>query len=143
AGARIIPLSFHVDYWNDLGWSDPFSSREFTDRQYFYGRVLGQTEVYTPQMVVAGRSGFVGDETRDRNAIVAAAGTSREGTSAGAAQVESITLALSLVRPPGAATISEIGVRATLKGQTGNGESEPDDLMLALTEDNLVSKVAK
>src|SRR5215813_4656252 len=37
-GSNVIPLSFHVDYWNRLGWTDPFSHAEFSDRQREYGR---------------------------------------------------------------------------------------------------------
>ena len=43
-----------MDYWNHLGWADPFSAPEFTARQEEYGRVLGGDGLYTPQMVVDG-----------------------------------------------------------------------------------------
>ncbi len=59
---KIIPLAFHVDYWDYLGWKDPFSSRLFTDRQRFYSSAWGENSIYTPQMVVAGRVGFVGSD---------------------------------------------------------------------------------
>ena len=51
----VIALAWHVDYWNYLGWNDPFSSEEATDRQRVYGRKMGLPYVYTPQMVVDGR----------------------------------------------------------------------------------------
>src|SRR5437879_1088636 len=51
-GAQIITLSEHVDYWNQLGWTDPFSAGLFTDRQQAYARTIQRAEVYTPQMVV-------------------------------------------------------------------------------------------
>ena len=57
---RVIPLAFHVDYWNRLGWRDPFSSAEWSRRQYFYVRALGANSAYTPQMVVNGARQFVG-----------------------------------------------------------------------------------
>jgi hypothetical protein len=74
AGAQIVLLSFHVDYWNDLGWKDPFSSPVFSGRQRDYAAAGGKTGVYTPQAVVDGRDEFVGsDEGRARDAIAAAA----------------------------------------------------------------------
>ena len=51
---NIIPLSFHVDYWNNLGWKDPFSSSEFSQRQQNYGRHFNLESIYTPQLVING-----------------------------------------------------------------------------------------
>jgi hypothetical protein len=53
--ADIVALSFHVDYWDYIGWKDPFASRETTQRQHVYARSLKQRYVYTPEMVVDGR----------------------------------------------------------------------------------------
>lgn len=55
----LAPLSFHVDYWNDLGWTDPYSSPAWTERQRQYARVLDD-RVYTPELVVGGAAGMVG-----------------------------------------------------------------------------------
>lgn len=57
---QIYALSFHVDYWNRLGWKDPFSNADFSARQYNYVRALGLNGAYTPQMVVNGEAEFVG-----------------------------------------------------------------------------------
>ena len=57
---RVFALSFHVDYWNRLGWKDPFSQAIFSDRQRRYARVLDDHRVYTPQIIVNGTDGFVG-----------------------------------------------------------------------------------
>ncbi len=66
-GKKILTLSFQVDYWNKLGWKDPFSRREFTQRQYQYATVLGTSSVYTPQMIINGQKAFVGsDESKAR-----------------------------------------------------------------------------
>lgn len=54
--ADIVALSFHVDYWNYLGWKDRFASHETTERQRVYARVLKQRYVYTPEMVIDGRA---------------------------------------------------------------------------------------
>lgn len=73
-GAQVIALSQHVDYWNRLGWTDPFSSPLFTRRQNAYADAFGNGTVYTPQMVVDGREEFVGSDTaRARQAIARAA----------------------------------------------------------------------
>jgi len=64
AGAQLIVLSEHVDYWNHIGWTDPFSSRSFSDRQTVYSDHFGLSSVYTPQMVVDGATEFVGTDSR-------------------------------------------------------------------------------
>lgn len=60
-GADLIVLSEHVDYWNRLGWTDPFSSAEYSRRQEEYSRRLRAEGVYTPQLVVDGRAETVGN----------------------------------------------------------------------------------
>ncbi|MEZ5401822.1 MAG: DUF1223 domain-containing protein [Bryobacteraceae bacterium] len=76
SGVEVIALSEHVDYWNQLGWRDPFSSSEFTARQQNYARRLGLRGPYTPQMVVDGRWEFVGsDRSRLGKALTEAAKT--------------------------------------------------------------------
>jgi hypothetical protein len=73
-GAQIIVLGEHVDYWDNLGWHDRFSSHEYTDRQKEYGSRLSLDDVYTPQMIVDGTDQFVGnDAARARRAIQHAA----------------------------------------------------------------------
>jgi hypothetical protein len=59
---NVIVLSEHVTYWNHLGWRDPFSSQESTDRQAAYVALMGLNSSYTPQMVVNGRYEFVGSD---------------------------------------------------------------------------------
>ncbi len=60
-GRPVFALSFHVDYWNYLGWADPFSRSEFSDRQQEYARAM-DGRVYTPQMIVNGSEEFVGSQ---------------------------------------------------------------------------------
>jgi hypothetical protein len=71
---QLIALEEHVDYWNDLGWADPFSSRDWTSRQYAYAGALGNGNAYTPQMVVDGTVEFVGNHSQKaRETILKAA----------------------------------------------------------------------
>jgi hypothetical protein len=53
-GAQLIMLGEHVDYWDNQGWRDPFSSASLTDRQRGYERALGRSEPYTPQFIIDG-----------------------------------------------------------------------------------------
>jgi hypothetical protein len=62
ADQLIVGISEHVTYWNSLGWTDPFSSSIYTDRQNAYGVRFGLDSVYTPQMVVNGTEQFVGSD---------------------------------------------------------------------------------
>jgi hypothetical protein len=52
---KVVPLAFHVDYWNYIGWTDPFSQKAWSRRQSEYARAFGSRRVYTPQLVVQGR----------------------------------------------------------------------------------------
>jgi len=65
AGAELIVLSEHVDYWDRLGWRDPFSSPQYTARQQEYASKFSRDGAYTPQLVVDGRFGFVGSDGRE------------------------------------------------------------------------------
>jgi len=121
-GVEIIVLSEHVDYWNSLGWQDPFSSADFSKRQSAYGDAFRTSSVYTPQMIVDGQQQFVGsDEKRAHAAIIKAAKEAR-------AKVE---LQFS----------SKLSVNITDLPQI-----TPDDtaeVLLAVTESNLSSDVPR
>lgn len=60
----VIPLAFHVDYWDYIGWSDPYASKMFSNRQRTYARAWGSGRIYTPQLVVNGRTHVVGSNKK-------------------------------------------------------------------------------
>jgi hypothetical protein len=60
--AELIVLSEHVDYWDGQGWKDPFSSKQYTERQKDYSDRYNLDGPYTPQLVVDGRYGLVGSQ---------------------------------------------------------------------------------
>jgi hypothetical protein len=69
---EVLALSFHVDYWDRLGWKDPFSSGAATRRQHRYAELLGLSTVYTPQIVIDGKWQAVGS---DRDEVERALGS--------------------------------------------------------------------
>ncbi len=56
----VISLSYHVDYWNYIGWKDPFSKKAYSDKQRAYGSKFYSSSIYTPQVVINGKEHFVG-----------------------------------------------------------------------------------
>ena len=71
--AQVVALEEHVDYWDDQGWKDPFSSHNWTTRQYAYAGVLGNGNPYTPQMVVDGTVEFSGGRAQQAQKSIAEA----------------------------------------------------------------------
>ena len=71
-GRNLLPLAFHVTYWDRLGWRDPYSLMAATNRQAAYGRRFGDGS-YTPEMVVDGTKGLVGSERGEAAAAIASA----------------------------------------------------------------------
>jgi hypothetical protein len=61
-GAQVVAIEEHVDYWNQLGWSDPFSSPQYRARQNDYAIAFHASDIFTPQMVVNGQTAFVGND---------------------------------------------------------------------------------
>ena len=93
--AQLVVLSEHVDYWNDIGWKDPYSSHEFSARQDDYARRFRIDGPYTPQMVVDGEAQLVGsDERRAIQAIEGAAKAEKASVSLSSIHLEGSTLAL-------------------------------------------------
>lgn len=63
-GKSVYALSFHVDYWNYIGWKDPYSNKEFTERQQTYFEKVPLSSMYTPQIIVNGYDEFVGSNKK-------------------------------------------------------------------------------
>jgi hypothetical protein len=128
-GAEVIAIEEHVDYWDQLGWRDPYSSADWTERQRKYAGVLGTSNIYTPQMVVNGAVEFVGSrEQSGKRAIDQAT------------QRKAIPLAVTAVATPGKRS-AEVTVRIaepTVEGSSGEWE-----VWLAITETGLRSAVTR
>jgi hypothetical protein len=72
-GARVIALEEHVDYWNHLGWVDPFSAPHYRGRQNDYALAFHAENIYTPQMVVNGQVQFIGDDSSRAYQVIGSA----------------------------------------------------------------------
>ncbi len=123
---EIIPLAFHVDYWNYLGWSDPFSSPSWSQRQRRYAHRLGSRSVYTPQLVVNGLWDAVGSNEADARDLIARAGE-RAGT--GELDIEAVR-----------GDDGRVEVRLSAAVATASGEPE---LWLAVVESGFETPVGR
>jgi hypothetical protein len=129
-GAEILALGEHVDYWDHLGWRDPFSAQIFGERQTDYDeKAFHRGNVYTPQMVVDGRTQFTGS---DEDAAIAAVKQAirRPGLR--------LQVTLDVRHDPGSRTIA-VSTRVTVPPEVKlSGETE---VVLALAQDGLESQV--
>ena len=134
AGAEVIALSEHVDYWNRLGWTDPFSSAAFSARQEDYARVFDVDGIYTPQMIVDGRVQLVGSNaSRAREAISDASRDSKAAVKLSLVSEDtrkgSITLDVSIASVPQVTTdvadvflaLAESGLRSSVSRGENSG----------------------
>ncbi len=127
--AQLITLEEHVDYWDDQGWKDPFSARDWTSRQNVYSGVLGNRNPYTPQMVVDGTVEFNGSYgQKARQAILEAAGKTKIP----------VTLVLGSTSETGKGDFS---VKVSKLGGTTKGDTA--EVWLAITETALHSAVKR
>jgi hypothetical protein len=122
AGAQLIVLSEHVDYWNTLGWVDPYSSHDFSERQKRYGEALRAPDIYTPQAVIDGRLEVLGNSIAKVEAAIQQA-----------LREKKIPLRLQAIR-------SDKGIHVEL--QTGEGVKHGAEVYLAVAEDQVQSKVS-
>ena len=124
----VIPLAYHVDYWNHLGWADPFSSRQWSERQSDYARAMNLDGEYTPQMVIGGAWQCGGSDAGSIERAVAAA---RSEPALGRTSIQT-SLAAAGSRK------LQVKVNAQLLTTAGPGRLV---VMLAIYESGLVSKI--
>jgi len=127
---KVIPLSFHVDYWNYVGWQDPFSSKLWSERQKLYAsRAFHTNRIYTPQVVVNGRSECVGSNEGD--VLDRVRGALAEAPAA------AVTLRVEPVTPEG-----QLQIHASAKMlRAANGSKGDLDLWVAIYESGLSTEV--
>jgi hypothetical protein len=129
SGAQIIVLSEHVDYWNRLGWADPYSSALFSQRQSEYSQAFGLRDIYTPQMVVDGKAEFVGSNAaKAREAITQAVNAPKATLSI----VSTFT-----------AQAKEIPVTVKVQNLPKITDGDTAEVLLALAESKLNSNVLR
>lgn len=127
--AEVIALEEHVDYWNNLGWVDPFSSDSATIRQYAYAGAIGNGNAYTPQMIVDGQAEFVGSRGRQAWGVIERAASRKK------AEV-SVTAKQST---PDGAQIFEIKIGPLPEFTAG----DKPEVWMAITESGLHSDVKR
>ena len=127
AGVLVVPLGEHVDYWNRLGWRDPFSSPRFSARQRTYADALDIPGLFTPMLVVDGRFVVIGSESDDvRRAIVEAATAPKTPVA---------------VQIAGQATSRVVEVTATVGPAEPQHREAETGVWLAITETGLATDV--
>ncbi|QEM13122.1 DUF1223 domain-containing protein [Mucilaginibacter rubeus] len=122
----IYILAYHVDYWNRLGWKDVFSSADYSKRQNEYANWLNLSQVYTPQIVVNGKTEFVGSQE----------GALRNAIKAGLQGNSSTRLMLNATRNAN----NSASVQYKIEGETDNPHSV---ISLALVQKQAVVKVER
>src|SRR6266478_2896053 len=125
---EMVVLSEHVDYWDDIGWKDPYSSHEFSIRQSDYAHRFRLDAVYTPQMVVDGDVEFVGSD--ERRAI---------RVTANAAKAEKVPVALSSVHLEGNA----LALHVESGPLTSSASPKSANVLLVVADDSDQSNVMR
>jgi hypothetical protein len=128
AGAEVIAFEAHVDYWNSLGWADPYSSPRWTERQQDYAATFGN-DSYTPELVVDGRSNFVGSNAREAHEEI--------GKAARQPKAEII------ITPQKTGRNSAFSVAVSVAKFEGINSGDQAEVWLAITEDGLRSSVSR
>lgn len=126
-GRAVVPLSFHVDYWDDLGWADPYASPAWTERQREYAEQF-RDRVYTPELVVGGTAAMVGSSSMKVTRAIALA--PRQQKVAATATWSARTLRVEATAPAGAdvyVAIWQDGTRTPVPRGENAGETLASD----------------
>ena len=124
AAARVVTLAYHVDYWNHLGWTDPFAQARFTERQRFANNRIRNRTIYTPQLMLDGKDYRQGLSLIDFQQRIAAANREKPGAD----------ITLSLQTADGALqAVAQVKLHRKEAGAA---------VFLALTENKLASHVS-
>jgi hypothetical protein len=129
AGVEIVGLGEHVDYWDQLGWKDRFSSHALTARQGVYAARFANDSIYTPQMVVDGRSEFVGSDASAARRAIAKAVAQPHG-------VIGIT-------PRDDRDPKKVALQITIADLPKISRGDQADIVVAITEDGLRTDVKR
>jgi hypothetical protein len=129
ADPALLALSFHVNYWNSIGWKDPFSSQISTDRQYTYAHALGERTVFTPQLIVNGTRSVIGSQENEIRKEIAKASEATLPVSADLSKQADGSFNLQLAGPAVAADVWEVryvrrSVTKIRAGENGGRELE-------------------
>ena len=122
----IYCLSFHVDYWNKLGWTDPFSDAGYTNRQREYSQELNLRSIYTPQMIVNGTKQFVGSDRAIAKQAIATALAEKPTVTIeleATAKVKTIAVAYKLSNAPQGAILNVAWTQAEATSNPNRGEN--------------------
>ncbi len=133
----ILPLAFHVTYWNNLGWRDPFSLDDATARQRAYQRLLGTETIYTPQMIVEGHTDVVGSDRAGVSAALAAAHPADAVTLTATRTTQGLQIAVGPGH--GTATVLVIGYDPAHRTAVARGENAGRQLL----ESNIVRSLTE
>lgn len=133
----LLPLAFHVTYWNSLGWRDPFSFDEATARQYVYSRDLGENSVFTPEMVVDGAKSVAGSDRAAAETAISAARNMRKEDIALRVWREAGGLRIEIGAGRGTARVVIAGFDPVHRTSVGRGENGGR----VLTESNIVRAI--
>jgi hypothetical protein len=123
-GRAVYFLSLHVDYWDDLGWKDPFSSPAFSERQRSYARARGRSGVFTPEAVVNGTTSVNGADEAALRAAVARGAPSETGVSLDAeVREKEIVVRYDVAAPPAGAALVLAAYERTRTSVVSRGEN--------------------